>query len=62
MLTISCKESGEENCDYVAKGNTEQELMEDGFKHAKEAHGFTDEQIEKEKQNLDFYRKLIKEV
>jgi predicted small metal-binding protein len=45
MLTISCKEAGEENCDYIAKGNTEQELMEDGFKHAKEAHGFTDEQI-----------------
>jgi len=57
MLTISCKEAGEENCDYIAKGNTEQELMEDGFKHAEEAHGFTDEQ-----RFLDFYRKLIKEV
>ena len=33
------------DCDYVARGETMEELMADGAKHGKEAHGYTDEQV-----------------
>ena len=38
MLTVSCREAGF-NCDYVAKGNTERELMKDVGEHAIKVHG-----------------------
>ena len=34
------------DCNYVARGNTMEELMADGAKHGKEVHGFTDEQMQ----------------
>jgi len=43
-LTLSCRDLGED-CNYVARGETEKELLADADKHAKEAHGFTDEQL-----------------
>ena len=43
-LTLSCRDLGED-CHYVARGETEEELMADADKHAKEVHGFTDEQL-----------------
>jgi predicted small metal-binding protein len=33
------------NCDFVAKGETEREVLEIGTKHVKEVHGYTDEQL-----------------
>ena len=38
MLTVSCREAGF-NCDYVAKGSTEEELMKDAGGHAMKDHG-----------------------
>jgi len=43
-LKLSCRDLGED-CHYVARGETEEELMADADKHAKEVHGFTDEQL-----------------
>ena len=43
-MTFSCKDVGVE-CPYVARGVTEEELMADLAKHAKEVHGYTDEQL-----------------
>ena len=43
-MTLACRDLGE-NCHYVAGGETEKELMADADKHAKEVHGFTDEQL-----------------
>ena len=43
-LTLACKDLGTD-CPYVARGETEDELMTDGGKHAKEVHGYTDEQL-----------------
>lgn len=43
-LTLACKDFGEE-CPYVARGETEDELMANATKHVKEAHGYTDEQL-----------------
>jgi predicted small metal-binding protein len=44
MLTVSCREVGM-NCDYVAKGETEEELMKDAGQHAVRDHGYKEEEI-----------------
>ena len=43
-MTLACRDLGED-CHYVARAETEKELMADAGKHAKEVHGFTDEQL-----------------
>jgi predicted small metal-binding protein len=42
--TLTCRDLGVD-CPYVARGETEKELMADLSKHAKEVHGYTDEQL-----------------
>lgn len=42
--TLACRDAGED-CDYVARGETEEELMVEGAKHIKEVHGYTDAQV-----------------
>ena len=42
--TLSCKDTGVD-CPYVARGETEEEMLQDGIKHVKEVHGYTDEQL-----------------
>lgn len=37
MMELSCRSLGID-CDYVAKGETLDELMKDGMEHAKTAH------------------------
>lgn len=51
MLEIKCKDIEKElgiesTCPYVAHGENKEELMADMKKHAKEVHGYTDEQLE----------------
>ncbi len=43
-MTLACRDL-ESDCTYVARGETEEELIADAEKHAKEVHGFTDEQL-----------------
>jgi predicted small metal-binding protein len=43
-LTVACKDTGIE-CDFMAKAETEEELMTQLVKHGKEVHGYTDEQL-----------------
>lgn len=38
MRQIACREIGVD-CDFVAKGNTDEEVMQECRKHGKEAHG-----------------------
>jgi predicted small metal-binding protein len=45
MLTIACRDAGVPNCDYVAKGETEEELMKDAGQHAVRDHGYKEEEI-----------------
>jgi predicted small metal-binding protein len=40
-LSINCKEAGDAKCEHTGIGETEQELMENGKKHAMEVHGMT---------------------
>ena len=42
--TLACKDTGVD-CPFVARGETEEEMMKKAVKHVKEAHGYTDEQI-----------------
>ena len=44
MLTVSCREVGV-NCDYVAKGETEEEIMKNAGEHAVKDHGYKQEDI-----------------
>jgi len=43
-MTFACRDVGTD-CPYVARGETEEELMADIVKHGKEVHGYTDEQL-----------------
>ena len=42
--TFSCQDLGV-TCPFVAKGDTMEEVIAEANKHAKEAHGYTDEQL-----------------
>jgi predicted small metal-binding protein len=43
-LSFACRDIGEA-CDFVARGETEEEVFAQAAKHAKEVHGYTDAQI-----------------
>ena len=43
-LKLHCSDLGT-TCPYVAHGENVEELMVDVSKHAKEVHGYTDEQL-----------------
>ena len=58
--TLACKDFGVD-CDYVVKGETEEEVLTEGAKHAKEAHGYTEEQVNDPK-FIEDAKKLIKKT
>lgn len=44
MKTLSCREAGFD-CDYVVKGETEEEIFKNGAEHATKDHGLKPEDI-----------------
>lgn len=44
MKTLSCREAGFD-CDYVVKGETEEEIFKNGAQHAIKDHGMKEEDI-----------------
>ena len=44
MKTITCREAGFE-CDYVVKGETEDEVMQRGAEHSMKVHGMKENDI-----------------
>jgi predicted small metal-binding protein len=42
--TLACRDTGID-CSHISRGETMEELWEDGVKHVKEVHGYTDEQV-----------------
>jgi predicted small metal-binding protein len=46
MKTLSCREAGYE-CDYVAKGETEEDVIRDAARHGIEEHGETEDNMSK---------------
>ena len=57
MKTLSCREAGCE-CDYIAKGETEEEVMRDAVDHGIKEHGKKEEDLTQKKETL---RALIHE-
>ncbi|TKJ46913.1 hypothetical protein CEE34_06430 [Candidatus Aerophobetes bacterium Ae_b3a] len=43
--TLACRDVGVD-CPYVSRGETEEKLMVEVAEHAKEVHGYTQEQLE----------------
>ncbi len=58
--TLACKDTGAD-CTYVARGETEEGLLQDAGKHAKEVHGYTDEQLNDPK-FLEKVKKVMKKM
>jgi len=58
--SIACRDTGVD-CSYVARGETEEELLQDATKHVKEKHGYTDEQINDPK-FLEEVKKVMKKT
>jgi predicted small metal-binding protein len=44
MKSISCREAGFD-CDYVVKGETEEEVMKNGAEHVQKVHGIKEEDM-----------------
>ncbi len=57
--TFACRDLGID-CPYVARGETEEELIADVVKHGKEVHGYTDEQL-KDPEMMKKVKAAIKE-
>jgi predicted small metal-binding protein len=60
MKTLACRDAGAKDCPYVARGETFEELMEDGSKHMKEVHGYTDEELN-DPETIKKLKTLVKE-
>ena len=44
MKTLNCREAGFD-CDYVVRGETDEEVMKNGAEHAMKDHGMKEEDI-----------------
>ncbi len=60
MLSLSCRDTGAKKieCDYVARGMTEEELWSDSTEHAVKVHGMRIDDITP--QFKHFYKQYIK--
>ncbi len=58
--TLACRDAGVA-CDFVARGEKEEEVLAKGKKHVKEVHGYTDEQVNDPK-FLEESKKIIKKI
>jgi predicted small metal-binding protein len=45
MLSLACRDAGVKDCDYVAKGETEEELWKDGTQHVIKVHDMKAEDV-----------------
>jgi predicted small metal-binding protein len=58
--SFACRDFGAD-CPFVARGETIDEAIADGGKHAKEVHGYTDEQLNDPK-FVEEVKKVIKQT
>lgn len=56
--TLACRDAGV-TYPYVARGETEEEVLQNALKHVKEVHGYTDEQLNDPK-FIEESKKIIK--
>jgi len=48
MLSLACRDAGVKDCNYVAKGETEEELWKDGTQHVIKVHDMKAEDVSPE--------------
>jgi predicted small metal-binding protein len=41
MRDMHCRDAGTTSCDFVARGSSDQEIIDQVGRHAKDAHGMT---------------------
>ena len=58
-MTLACKDLGMTTCPYVARAENMDTLFNDAGKHAKEVHGYTDEQLN-DPELITTMKKLVK--
>jgi predicted small metal-binding protein len=58
--SLSCRDAGVA-CDFVAKGASEDAVLKTSAQHAKEVHGYTDQQLNDPK-FLEGVKKIIKKI
>ncbi len=58
--SLACRDAGVD-CDFVARGETEDQVLSEGAKHVKEVHGYTDEQVNAPK-FLEDVKKIVKKT
>jgi predicted small metal-binding protein len=51
MKTLSCRDAGCD-CDYVAKGETKEDVLRDAAQHGMKEHGKTDRDMTQMQDNL----------
>ena len=56
--TLACRDAGVD-CDFVARGETKEQVLAEGIKHVKKVHGYTDKQAKAPKFIAET-KKLIK--
>jgi predicted small metal-binding protein len=61
--SLACRDAGDAgiDCSYVGLADTIEELFEDAMNHVKDAHGYTDEQLNDPK-FLEETKKLVKQI
>lgn len=59
--TLACRDAGETTCPFVARGETKEEVIAQTAKHAKEVHGYTDEQLNDPKM-MEEMKAIIKQA
>jgi predicted small metal-binding protein len=57
--TLACKDAGITECPFVARGQTDEEVLNTAGAHAKEAHGYTDAQLS-DPDTITTLKKVIK--
>ena len=59
-FTLACKDTGVD-CPHIVEGETMDEIFADAAKHAKDVHGYTDEQL-KDPKMMEMMKALVKET
>lgn len=59
--TLACRDTGMTDCPFVARAESEEEVLAQAAKHGKEVHGYTDEQLN-DPQLMEKIKAVIKEV
>lgn len=49
MMSLACKDMGQMDCDFVAEGETAEEVLGKAMEHGMSAHGMTEADMTEEK-------------